>query len=245
MAGKRQLDLVLRGGRLAAPQRDPERGPRWIDSRSGQRSQLRQRRRAAFSRLSENSSAVADGAHNKAKAIGDRSSAFAAVGEGNTVTASGDDSSATALSGNDNTAIEVCVAMQSRLALKTLQRRTSGHSHAESSWGGRHPGSPDRPSKSVVASETCERRMEGGPRSSSFMGLLDQGDSLDRSSKGLAEWPEREVPDAVQVSSWSQRLPLCVRGITRYPNPRSANRPSGWGWTPPARLEPPAWELAR
>ena len=115
--------------------------------------------------------------------------------------------------------LEVRVAMQSRLALKTLQRRTSGHSHAESSWGGRHPGSPDRPSKLVVASETCERRMEGGPRSSSFMGLLDQGDSLDRSSKGLAEWPEGEIPDAVQVSSWISASALVRPGDHAVPQP--------------------------
>jgi len=126
---------------------------------------------------------------------------------------------------------EVCVAMQSRPALKTLPRRTAGHSHAES-WGGRHPGSPDRPSKLVVASETCERRRKGGPRSSSFMGLLDQGDSLDRSSKGLAERPEREVPDAVQVS-WYSASALVRPGDHAIPQAAVTKQTEQlWGWTP-------------
>ena len=78
-----------------------------------------------------------------------------------------------------------------RPAMKTLEGRAP-RPPLPSRPGESASRQPRGPSKLNVASETCERRMEGGDRSSSFMGRLDREDDLDPPLERPAERPEKE-----------------------------------------------------
>jgi len=90
-----------------------------------------------------------------------------------------------------------------RPAMKTLEGRAP-RPPLPSRPGESASRQPRGPSKLNVASETCERRMEGGHRSS-FMGRLDRDDDLNPRSKDRLSGPKKRSPgrsaDEIVVSA--------------------------------------------
>lgn len=64
---------------------------------------------------------------------------------------------------------------------------------------------------------------------------MTRGQAAASASSLGAEWPDREVPDAVQVSSWYSASALVRPGIMRYPNPAVSKQTEQVGMDPRPR----------